>query len=198
MTDRESSPPAVPPPTASSTSVASAAVSAARRHASSLLSTTTTAHPTSASPPSTVSSSVKEINVPLSVLIADMQRAHKHHMSHLKEVAEANHKQASASATSACQSLVDVSNAEVIEIFNAEAKIEAQIKELSQQAEGMHKRMSQWAQVFLKFNHSLKEVGDVQHWAHMVETDMSESVRILEAVCQKKRQLMGVEPMPTS
>lgn len=145
------------------------------------------------SPPKAASASATQINVPVSSLIADMQRAHKHRMGQLKDTAEANFKTASSSASIACQALVDVSNTEVIEIFNAETKIEAQIKEVSTQAEQLHKRMSQWAQLFVKFNRSLKEIGDVQHWTQMIEVDMEETVRILEALSAKKRQLVGKE-----
>lgn len=135
----------------------------------------------------------QQVNVPVSSLIADMARAHKHRISQLKDAAEVNYKQASSSAAVACQSLVDLSNAEVIDVFNAETKIEAQIKEVTSQAEQMHKRMAQWAQLFVKFNHALKEIGDVQHWSAMVETDMQETVKILDAVSAKKRKLIGIE-----
>ncbi|CUI14680.1 Hypothetical protein, putative [Bodo saltans] len=148
------------------------------------------------SPPQVSSSSSgagAQINVPLTTLISEMQRTHKHRMGQLKDAAEANFKTASASTAAACQSLVDVSNTEVIEIFNAETKIEAQIKEVSVQTEQLHKRMTQWAQLFVKFNRSLKEIGDVQHWTQMIEVDMEETVRILEALSVKKRQLVGIQ-----
>jgi hypothetical protein len=148
--------------------------------------------PPSRSPPAQPSAGT-QINVPVSTLIAEMQRAHKHRVGLLKDAAEANFKTASASTAAACQSLVDVSNTEVIEIFNAETRIEAQIKDVTAQTEQLHKRMTQWAQLFVKFNRSLKEIGDVQHWTQMIEVDMEETVRILEALSVKKRQLVGIQ-----
>lgn len=149
--------------------------------------------PREASPQGTASSPSASTQQPVSLLIGDMTRAHKHKISQLKDVSEAQFRALSNSASVACQSLVESSNAEVIEIFNAESKIEQQIKDVTQQTEQLHKKMQQWAQLFVKFNRSLKEVGDVQHWSHMVEVDMVETVKILEAISLKKRQAVGLE-----
>lgn len=44
------------------------------------------------------------------------------------------------------------------------------------------KSMNQWAALMSTFNDSLKQLGDVDNWAKVIETDLAEISTILEYV----------------
>lgn len=143
--------------------------------------------------PQTQSSQQQQQQQPASVQMADMLKAHKQRIAQMKEENERRLKVATQSAVQASAALVESSNADVMEVFNTESQIEQQLKEVQAQTERFHKRMKDWATLYVKFNRCLKEVGDVHHWAQMVERDMVETVEILDRVTAKKRAALGIE-----
>jgi DNA anti-recombination protein RmuC len=125
--------------------------------------------------------------------LAEQQRQHRQNLSKLREESEAHYKTATQSTAAAAAAVVEASNKEVIELFNTEASIERHIKELAQQSEAFHQKMQQWGSLFVKFNKSLKEIGDVRNWAQSIERDLVNTVKILDAVSAQKRRALGME-----
>jgi hypothetical protein len=130
---------------------------------------------------------------PVQAVLADMLRLHKAKIAAIKDQNETKYKACGQAASLASASLVDAANKDVIDIFHAEQAIEAQIKEVTVRTEQFHKKLQQWAGLFAKFNRSLKELGDVHHWAQCVEGELQDSLKILDAVSASKRKALGME-----
>ena len=130
---------------------------------------------------------------PVQAVLSDMLKAHKAKLASIKDQNEQRYKACGTSASAASASLVDAANKDVIDIFQAEQAIEAQIKEVTNRTEQFHKKLQQWAGLFAKFNRSLKELGDVHHWAQCIEGELQDTLKVLDAVSAKKRKALGME-----
>ncbi len=124
--------------------------------------------------------------------LAEISRYHRARAQMLKEQNEAKYKTMCSSAGKASAALVDQTNHDVLQVFNAEQQIEAQIKELVTETELFQRKLHQWSMLFTRFDAALKEVGDLSNWSNMIEQDVQDTVTILDEVARKKREAMGL------
>ena len=70
---------------------------------------------------------------------------------------------------------------------NTQHVLEAEAKELQVQTQRFARQTQNWLALFDQFNKSLKELGDVSHWAKCIEADAQSLVATMDAVAQNKR-----------
>lgn len=87
--------------------------------------------------------------------------------------------------------LMDSVNRGVAVMFNNQKKLEDQTRRLEAQSERFAKQTEQWLTMTEKFYDALKELGDVENWAGVIERDMRAITITLEYI-HKDRQ-----PLPT-
>ena len=69
-------------------------------------------------------------------------------------------------------SLMDSVNRGVAVMFSNQKKLEEQTRRLEAQSERFCKQTEQWLLMTSKFYDALKELGDVENWAGVIERDM--------------------------
>ncbi|KAI8344448.1 biogenesis of lysosomal organelles complex-1, subunit 1 [Chlamydoabsidia padenii] len=75
-------------------------------------------------------------------------------------------------------------NRGVSTMFAKQKALEQESRELAQQTARYTKQTKQWLQLVDDFNDALKELGDVQHWAQVMEQDMKAVMTTLDFVYQ--------------
>lgn len=78
--------------------------------------------------------------------------------------------------------MVDGINQGVARVFSNQKKIESETKHLENEAAKLHKQTNSWIQLIEDFSDALKEIGDVENWAQVIEQDMREVSSALEHV----------------
>ena len=64
--------------------------------------------------------------------------------------------------------------------YNNQRQLEAEAKQLQLNVSRLSKQTQQWISMIDNFNHTLKELGDVENWARAIETDMLAIASALE------------------
>lgn len=64
--------------------------------------------------------------------------------------------------------------------YNNQRALESEAKQLQQQVNQLSKQTQQWTQMLDQFNTALKELGDVENWARIIETDITTVACALE------------------
>ncbi|KAI9010964.1 biogenesis of lysosome-related organelles complex-1 subunit 1 [Phycomyces nitens] len=80
--------------------------------------------------------------------------------------------------------LTDEVNQGVSEIFGRQKELEFESRKLGVQTGRYMKQTKQWVALVDDFNGALKELGDVKHWAELMEHDMRTVMATLEFVHQ--------------
>ncbi|KAI7863492.1 biogenesis of lysosome-related organelles complex-1 subunit 1 [Spinellus fusiger] len=80
----------------------------------------------------------------------------------------------------------DKVNEGVSDIFARQKELEQESRKLAAQTTRYMKQTKQWVTLVDNFNASLKELGDVKHWAEIMEHDMHTIMTTLEYVHQGK------------
>eukprot|EP00754_Rhynchopus_humris_P039712 Rhum_TRINITY_DN22823_c0_g1::Rhum_TRINITY_DN22823_c0_g1_i1::g.176164::m.176164/K20185/BLOC1S1; biogenesis of lysosome-related organelles complex 1 subunit 1 len=89
--------------------------------------------------------------------------------------------------------LVASVNQDVLEIFTNQHLLDAEAKELHHQADKFKKISQDWFSLFDKFNHTLKELGDMSNWATIIESDARDTVRALDEMTRAQKSLRALE-----
>ncbi|XP_065841084.1 biogenesis of lysosome-related organelles complex 1 subunit 1-like [Oscarella lobularis] len=97
-----------------------------------------------------------------------------------KSVQERRRKEALAAADTLAKELVDTLNYGVETAYKNQKRLDAEAKALQVHASKFVKQTQQWLAMVEGFNRSLKELGDVEHWAKTIESDMKEISMALE------------------
>ncbi|ORX91037.1 GCN5L1-domain-containing protein [Basidiobolus meristosporus CBS 931.73] len=78
--------------------------------------------------------------------------------------------------------LSDNLNERVAQVYTNQKELEQSAKKISLQAHKYSKQAKNWLQLIDQFNSALKELGDVQNWAEVIEQDMRDVTKTLELV----------------
>lgn len=101
-----------------------------------------------------------------------MLKEHQGKQTVRKEAQEVKRKDAVAAANNLTQALVDHLNVGVAQAYLNQKRLDAEAKALHQSATNFAKQTQQWLNLVESFSSALKEIGDVENWAHSIEADM--------------------------
>eukprot|EP00123_Amoebidium_parasiticum_P009081 comp19221_c0_seq1/m.21982 comp19221_c0_seq1/g.21982 ORF comp19221_c0_seq1/g.21982 comp19221_c0_seq1/m.21982 type:complete len:128 (-) comp19221_c0_seq1:367-750(-) len=112
-----------------------------------------------------------------------LSRAVKEHQikqSNLRDRNDKLRKEALASVEAVSHGMVDSLNGTVAEIFQNQRQLELETKNVTALTAKFSKQASQWITMMESFNQALKEIGDVENWSRVIETDMRVVAGVLE------------------
>uniref|UniRef100_A0A914DDA8 Biogenesis of lysosome-related organelles complex 1 subunit 1 n=1 Tax=Acrobeloides nanus TaxID=290746 RepID=A0A914DDA8_9BILA len=69
--------------------------------------------------------------------------------------------------------VVEHLNSKVSHAYNNQKRLDVECKKLESNATTLVKQAEQWTTLVDSFNNALKEVGDIENWAKIMETDMT-------------------------
>ncbi|KAI0244318.1 hypothetical protein L0F63_004808 [Massospora cicadina] len=119
-------------------------------------------------------------------MLSQLLKDHQAHMAKLKHNNAQLRREAKQAVRDATDVLAERMTQRVSEVLQKQKKIEAkEVSELSQHAIKLHKQTDQWLALVRQFNDALKELGDVQHWAKVIERDMETVTQTLELVASE-------------
>jgi len=78
--------------------------------------------------------------------------------------------------------LMDSVNMGVAHVFANQKKLEEETRKLQAQTAKFAKQTAAWLTLIEGFNNSLKELGDIDNWSKVIETDMKQISATLEYV----------------
>eukprot|EP00055_Hartaetosiga_balthica_P011443 m.52035 g.52035 ORF g.52035 m.52035 type:complete len:141 (+) comp7597_c0_seq1:280-702(+) len=81
--------------------------------------------------------------------------------------------------------LVEDVNKEISAVFSNQRQIEDSLQEMQAAIQRQSKTAIKWASSINKFNQSLKELGDVENWAMVLEADMKKIVEVIQFATSK-------------
>ncbi|KAI8074000.1 biogenesis of lysosomal organelles complex-1, subunit 1 [Gongronella butleri] len=90
--------------------------------------------------------------------------------------------------TTLTDTLTDHVNQGVSTLFAKQKQLEKEAKALADQTAAYDKQTKQWVALVDDFNDALKELGDVKHWAQVMEQDMRAVMATLEFVHDGKTE----------
>jgi len=89
-----------------------------------------------------------------------------------KQAQEVRRREALAASSELTTALVDHLNVGVAQAYLNQKRLDAEAKQLYQNAAAFSKQSQQWLQLMEGFNTALKELGDVENWARTIQADM--------------------------
>ena len=87
--------------------------------------------------------------------------------------AERLKKEAMESVGAATTAAMDTVNVGVATVWHNQQQLEAEARQLQEQAQRFNTQTGQWLSTFQSFHQALKELGDVENWARTIEADMA-------------------------
>ncbi|KAI5710566.1 biogenesis of lysosome-related organelles complex 1 subunit 1 [Diaphorina citri] len=105
-------------------------------------------------------------------MLSSILKEHQSKQVHRKEEQEVRRKEALSAANDLTQALVDHLNVGVAQAYLNQKKLDAEAKQLHTNAITFSKQTQQWLSLVDNFNSALKEIGDVENWAKVIEEDM--------------------------
>ncbi|XP_037088693.1 biogenesis of lysosome-related organelles complex 1 subunit 1-like [Pollicipes pollicipes] len=105
-------------------------------------------------------------------MLSEMLKEHQAKQQTQKQAQEIRRKEAIAASNELTAALVDHLNVGVAQAYLNQKRLDAEAKQLYQNASAFSKQSQQWLQLMEGFNTALKELGDVENWARTIEADM--------------------------
>ncbi|POG62045.1 biogenesis of lysosome-related organelles complex 1 [Rhizophagus irregularis DAOM 181602=DAOM 197198] len=115
-------------------------------------------------------------------MLSRLVREHNQKQQAVRRNNEQLRKEAVQAVSEVTDSLADTLNERVSTILKTQREIESEARKLSSQSVKYTKQTKQWLSMLEGFNSALKELGDVQNWAEVIEKDMREIATTLEFV----------------
>ncbi|XP_030761881.1 biogenesis of lysosome-related organelles complex 1 subunit 1 [Sitophilus oryzae] len=115
-------------------------------------------------------------------MLSSMVKEHHAKQSVKKEIQETKRKEACAAASDLTHALVDHLNVGVAQAYLNQKKLDAEAKQLHSSALAFSKQTQQWLNLVDSFSGALKELGDVENWAKIIEGDVRTITTALEIV----------------
>nr|CAG8595734.1 7972_t:CDS:2 [Entrophospora candida]CAG8627729.1 12770_t:CDS:2 [Entrophospora candida] len=115
-------------------------------------------------------------------MLSRLVREHTQKQQSVRRNNEQLRKEAIQAVNGVTDSLSDTLNERVASIFKTQREIESESRHLSSQSAKYTKQTKQWLNMLNLFNTAIKELGNVQNWAEVVERDMREIAMTLEFV----------------
>eukprot|EP01065_Artemidia_motanka_P029591 TRINITY_DN35681_c0_g1_i1.p1 TRINITY_DN35681_c0_g1~~TRINITY_DN35681_c0_g1_i1.p1 ORF type:complete len:157 (+),score=63.70 TRINITY_DN35681_c0_g1_i1:57-473(+) len=121
--------------------------------------------------------------------VASLVKRHRDRKERLRTATDRKWKEASAALHESSALLSEEVNRDASEVFTKQQVLEQQSRDLHKQADTFLKQSQRWIDLFHDFDRSLKELGDVGHWAQVIERDAKETVFALRTLHESRRQL---------
>ncbi|CAI2186930.1 18206_t:CDS:2 [Funneliformis geosporum] len=115
-------------------------------------------------------------------MLSRLVREHNQKQQVVRRNTEQLRKEAIQAVNEVTDSLSDTLNERVSAVFKTQREIESEARRLSSQSAKYTKQTKQWLNMLEGFNSALKELGDVQNWAEIIEKDMREIAMTMEFV----------------
>jgi uncharacterized protein (DUF885 family) len=112
--------------------------------------------------------------------LSQMLRDHTEAADKQRKQTDQKRKEVLESVTKVTDSMVDSVNRGVARVFANQKKIEQETKQLEMNATKFNKQAQQWNLMVANLGNALKEIGDVENWASVIEADLIEISRALE------------------
>jgi len=126
----------------------------------------------------------------------------EHQLKQIRKRDEIDHKRNAAilSSVQFTSKVVNHLNDGVAQTYLNQRKLDSEAKQLVTNIEQFSRSINQWVGLMNGFNDALKQLGDVENWARVIETDMREISSILEYVHKQNSQEapLASQPPPSS
>eukprot|EP00742_Colponemidia_sp_Colp-10_P009347 GILJ01010183.1.p1 GENE.GILJ01010183.1~~GILJ01010183.1.p1 ORF type:complete len:133 (-),score=24.07 GILJ01010183.1:128-526(-) len=109
-------------------------------------------------------------------------KEHAAKKAELKRQADACSREIAETTASVTEELLDSINQGVAEIHSRQAQIEAEAKALHKETAQLSKQTTQWLKLYDGFAHALKELGDIENWTKVIETDLGSINNMLQQI----------------
>lgn len=113
------------------------------------------------SPPSVARKSVENLR--------SMYREHKGNQEKHSDVSKELHSNLKHSAHRLSDAMLVKVNSSMHDIFRRQKHLEQETLRVETQTKRLNKQCEKWLDLVEKFNRSLKELGDVEHWGGVIE-----------------------------
>ncbi|XP_055316871.1 biogenesis of lysosome-related organelles complex 1 subunit 1 [Sitodiplosis mosellana] len=120
-------------------------------------------------------------------MLSSLVKDHQAKQAAKREELENNRKEAIAASSELTQALVDHLNVGVAQAYLNQKRLDAEAKQLHTSAINFAKQTQQWMGLIEGFSSALKEIGDVENWAHSIENDMVSINETLNLAYKKSR-----------
>eukprot|EP00727_Mastigamoeba_balamuthi_P003741 m51a1_g13364 putative biogenesis of lysosome-related organelles complex 1 subunit 1 (122) ;mRNA; f:1547-2049 len=91
-------------------------------------------------------------------------------------------KLAVASTAAVTDSMIDSVNAGVAAVFANQRALDTEARTLQQQTARFSRQTHMWVTVAEQYNRAMKELGDIENWARVMEQDLLAITTALEAI----------------
>lgn len=105
-------------------------------------------------------------------MLTSILKEHQSKQATFKDEQDIRRKEALGAANDLTHALVDHLNVGVAQAYLNQKKLDAEAKQLHNNALQFSKQTQQWLSLVDNFNSALKEIGDVENWAKVIEEDM--------------------------
>ena len=102
-------------------------------------------------------------------MLSSLVKEHQGRQASRKEQQEVKRKEALTAASNLTTALVDHLNVGVAQAYLNQKRLDSETKQLHLNATNFAKQTAAWLLLIDRFNSSLKELGDVESWAHTNE-----------------------------
>ncbi|CAG8519712.1 10795_t:CDS:2 [Paraglomus brasilianum] len=115
-------------------------------------------------------------------MLSRLVREHTQKQQAIRKKNELLRKEAIQAVNETADALTDALNERVSLIFKTQREIESESRQLSTATARYTKQTKQWLTMVENFSNALKELGDVENWAQVIEKDMRDIALTLEFV----------------
>ncbi|CAG8604051.1 4705_t:CDS:2 [Ambispora leptoticha] len=115
-------------------------------------------------------------------MLTRLVRDHNQKQQNIRRNNEQLRKEVIQSVSEVSDALSESLNERVASVFKTQREIESEIRKLSVQTSKHTKQAKQWITLMDGLSAALKEIGDVQNWAEVIEQDMRDIAMTLEYV----------------
>eukprot|EP01135_Chromosphaera_perkinsii_P004901 Nk52_evm6s304 gene=Nk52_evmTU6s304 len=131
-------------------------------------------------------------------MLSQVLKQHQAEQQERKSDNERRRKEVLAAANAVSHAMMSSLTESVSKVFNNQKLLEFEAKKLQQQSVTFQKNSGQWLQMIDSFNGALKELGDVENWAKIMETDMQNIAVALQEVEKEKEKQKDAMKTETS
>eukprot|EP01102_Stenamoeba_stenopodia_P014351 TRINITY_DN474_c0_g8_i1.p1 TRINITY_DN474_c0_g8~~TRINITY_DN474_c0_g8_i1.p1 ORF type:complete len:146 (+),score=38.44 TRINITY_DN474_c0_g8_i1:33-440(+) len=117
-------------------------------------------------------------------MLSRLLKEHQNRQNALRDHTEKLRKQALDSVNVTTNGLLDSVNIGVASVFANQKRLEREAQTLLTESARFSKQTARWLSLLDNFNNSLKEIGDIENWARIIETDMLAISQTLETIHQ--------------